>query len=94
MSITTSIQTLFPSAQGETALAKGIPMSMLEMTRIAYKDAGIKIRVVYRGPRAQSVGRIMPGSNGYPSYSYKRSRNSAQSTCMKCDATSFAIYPL
>ena len=89
-SITTSIQTLFPS--NGRSWAKGIPMSMLEMTRIAYKDAGIKIRVVYRGPRAQSVGRVMPGSNGYPSY--KRSRNSAQSTCMKCDATSFAIYPL
>ena len=86
---TTSIQTLFP-ATGERALAKGIPMNMLDQVRSIYKQAGISIRIVYRGPRAQSVGRVMPGVNGYPSY--KRSRYSAQSTCMKMDATSFAVY--
>ena len=90
MSIVSSIQTLFPVAQGEAALAKGIPMSMLEMVRIAYKDAGIPILVAYRGPRAQSIGRIMKGCNGYPDY--KRSANSAQAACLKSDATSFAIY--
>ena len=86
---TTAIQTMFP-ATGEAALAKGIPMEMLELVRRSYKAAGIKVRVVYRGPRAQSIGRMMPGVNGYPSY--KRSAYSAQASCLKADATSFAVY--
>ena len=89
MSIVNTIKALYP-AIGEAALAKGIPMNMLPLVRIAFKDEGIRIRVAYRGPRAQSVGRIMKGYNGYSNY--KRSRFSAQSSCLKSDATSFAVY--
>jgi hypothetical protein len=85
-----TIKGLFPAAQGERAFAKGIPMEMLNLVRAFFKAEGVNIRVAYRGPRAQSVGRIMKGYNGYSNY--KRSRFSAQSSCLKSDATSFAVY--
>ena len=86
---TTIIQAMFP-AIGEAALAKGIPMEMLDLVRRSYKAAGITVRVCYRGPRKASIGRIMKGVNGYSNY--KRSAYSAQSSCLKSDATSFAVY--
>ena len=96
MSIVTSIQALFPSPSTEVSLAKGIPMSMLEMVRIAYKDAGIEVRVKYRGPRKAQAGISMPciGISAGPGRTYIRSKRTARSTCLKAYATSFAVYPL
>jgi hypothetical protein len=86
---TSTIKALFP-AVGERACAKGIPMEMLNLVRASFKAEGIKVRVAYRGPRYMSIGRIMKGYKGYSNY--KRSAYSAQSSCLKSDATSFAVY--
>lgn len=90
MSIVNSIQTFFRSPENEQSLAKGLPMHMLEMARIAYKDAGIPIRIKYRGSRKSQVGITMKGGNGRV---YKRTSTMANQTCLKAYATSFAIYP-
>ena len=62
-------------------------ISELESVRAQYRAQGQRIRVRYRGPRAQSVGRVMPSG-------YVRSSYNAKSDCLKADATHFVVYSI
>jgi hypothetical protein len=68
-----------------------VPIELRETVLKLYKDVGMKIRLRYRGSRAQSVGRLMPR---YPASAgfYKRTRNQANQDCLLADATHFTIY--
>ena len=66
-----------------------IPMRFYEDVRDAYKDAGIKIRLRFRGSRVQSVGRAMPCLDGS---TYRRTRHQANQDCLMADATHFTVY--
>lgn len=74
----------------QTVLAYWIPISLLDTVRAAYRDAGIRTRMRFRGPRAHSVGREMPciGSDR----TYRRTRNQANQDCLIADATHFTVY--
>lgn len=63
----------------EQSLSKNHPIQTLAAVRAQYRDAGIKIRVRYRGPRRKTV-------RGRTSYS-------GQLTCLKADAKTFSVYP-
>ena len=91
MTAVASIQTLFPSSRGEAAVAKGIPMSLLPLVRNAFREAGVPVRVAFRGPRAHSIGQMMPAPRA-TARPYPRTAHSAQSWCLKRDAESFAVY--
>jgi hypothetical protein len=66
-----------------------VPIELRDEVLAAYAAAGIKPRLRYRGPRAQSVGRAMPRLDGT---TYPRNRYQAQSYCLLADATSFTVY--
>ena len=66
-----------------------IPMRFYEDVRDAYKDAGIKIRLRFRGSRVQSIGRLMPRLDGS---TYRRTRHQAHQDCLIADATHFTVY--
>jgi len=66
-----------------------VPMQFYNNIRNAYKDAGIKIRIRFRGPRKDSVGREMPRLDGT---TYRRTRNQANQDCLMADATHFTVY--
>ena len=66
-----------------------IPMRFYENIRYAYKDAGIKVRIRFRGSRVKSVGRLMPRLDGS---TYRRTRNQANQDCLMADATHFTVY--
>ena len=53
----------------------------------AYRDAGIKIRTRFRGPR--DPNRLMKGCDGR---TYRRGKYSARITCIKDEATHFTVY--
>ena len=53
----------------------------------AYREAGIKIRTRFRGPR--DPNRMMKAHDGR---TYRRGKYSAQITCLKCEATHFTVY--
>ena len=63
----------------EVCLSKGHSIDTLDNVRAFYKNANIKIRVRYRGPRRKSA-------KGGISYSGRLS-------CLKKDAVSFTVYP-
>jgi hypothetical protein len=88
MAAVNSIKARFPS-NGDASLAKGIPIEMLDMVKWFFKEAGIDIRVKYRGPRKNQIGIMMRGVNGV---CYRRHAEQAQATCLKAYATSFAVY--
>lgn len=67
-----------------------VPVSYLADVLKTYCEAGIKIRIRYRGPRAVSIGREMPCINS--DGTYRRTRNQAYRDCLKSDATYFTIY--
>ena len=62
----------------EYSLSKNHPIQTLEAVREAYRQAGIPIRVRYRGPRRKNA-------RGRTTYS-------GQSTCLKADAVRFSVY--
>lgn len=68
-----------------------VPMQFYENIRCAYKDAGIKIRIRFRGPRKDSVGRLMPRIPSVGGF-YRRTRNQANQDCLIADATHFTVY--
>lgn len=70
-------------------IAYWVPIELREIVLAAYRAAGIKVRLRYRGPRAVSVGRTMIGVNGHE---YKRPRNRAMQDCLMADATHFTVY--
>lgn len=67
-----------------------VPIELREQVLEGYRAAGIPVRLRYRGPRAQSVGREMPciGSDR----TYRRSRSQANQDCLLEDATHFTVY--
>lgn len=62
---------------GRRSALHGVPISQLDNVRLLFAKAGKKIKVRFRGPRAH---------NAY------RSPNTKQSTCLKQDAKTFAVY--
>jgi hypothetical protein len=71
------IQEQFKTPEGQVALAYHVPMEMLEEVRLAYRQAGIKIRAVYRGPRRRPTPKWI---------------NEGNSFTLKTDSTSFSVY--
>ena len=67
-----------------------VPISLRETLLNLYREAGIKVRLRYRGSRIHSVGREMPciGSTD----TYRRTRNQANQDCLRDDATHFTVY--
>lgn len=70
-------------------IAYWVPIELREIALAAYRVAGIKARLRYRGPRSVSIGRTMIGVNGHE---YKRTRNRAMQDCLLADATHFTVY--
>lgn len=87
---TQALESLFPAPIGHDAVAYWVPIAMRERVLAAYRDAGIPIRIRFRGSRAASVGRLMPciGSDR----TYRRTRNQANQDCLLADATHFSVY--
>lgn len=65
----------------ETSLFKGIPVTEENLEHIKALKAHIPVRVRFRGPRPEV------SANGTARHKFNR-----QSYCLKCDATSVAIY--
>jgi hypothetical protein len=82
----------YPAPSGDIAIAFWIPMSYREDVLKAYRDAGIKVRIRYRGPRKQSIGRIMKVEVKDKVYTYRRTRRMAMQDCLIQDATHFSVY--
>ena len=82
-----AIETVFASPLGHNSRAYWIPMRYHADVLKAYRDAGIKIRTRFRGPR--DPNRMMTAINGR---TYRRGKYSAQITCLKCEATHFTVY--
>jgi hypothetical protein len=70
------LYTLYRSP-GNTSLFKGVPVEMRERVLAYYKAIGSKVKLRYRGPRVHRTF---------------RSQNTRQSSCLKLDATTFAVY--
>jgi hypothetical protein len=87
-----SIETLFASHANHGSRAYHVPIAMRNEVLAAYKSAGIKIRVRYRGPRLQSIGRIMRVEVRDKVYTYRRTRHMAMQDCMMQDAKTFSVY--
>lgn len=88
---TQALESLFPAPIGHDAVAYWVPIAMRERVLAAYRDAGIPIRIRFRGSRAASVGRLMPripASAGF----YRRQRHQANQDCLLADATHFSVY--
>lgn len=88
-----AIETIWPGQNFRSAngvRAYWIPIVMREKVLAAYRDAGIKVRIRFRGPREQSVGREMPCIGS--SRTYKRTRSQAHQDCLIADATHFTVY--
>jgi hypothetical protein len=67
-----------------------VPIELRETVLSLYRQAGIRIRIRFRGSRKASVGREMPciGSDR----TYRRRRNQANQDCLLADATHFTVY--
>ena len=76
----------FPYAQ---VRAYWVPIMFRETMLAMYRERGIKVRLRYRGPRAQSIGRTMVRNDGS---TYRRSRVRAMQDCLLQDATHFTVY--
>jgi hypothetical protein len=87
-----SIETLFAAPVNHVARAYHVPMSMRNEVLEAYKSAGIKIRIRYRGPRLEAIGRIMRVEVRDKVYTYRRTRHMAMQDCMMQDAKTFSVY--
>jgi hypothetical protein len=70
------LYTLYRSP-GNTSLFKGVPIEQRERVLAYYKAVGQKVKLRYRGPRVHRTF---------------RSQNTRQSSCLKLDATTFAVY--
>ena len=62
---------------GRTSLYHGVPVTMRDEVLTYFKNQGIKVKLRYRGPRA---------------HRRYRSPVTRSTTCLMCDATSFAVY--
>ena len=84
-----AIENFFTAPAGHFAVAYQVPISLRQKVLAAYREAGIPVRLRYRGPRKQSVGRKMIGAHGT---TYVRSASQAQHDCVLADATCFSVY--
>lgn len=82
----------FSPPEGHASRAYHVPIHYRDMILAAYKAAGIKVRLRYRGSRKQSVGRVMRVEVRDKVYTWKRNRYQAQSYCLKEDAKTFSVY--
>ena len=84
------IETTYAAPIDHFAMAYWIPIELREQVLSAYRDAGIPVRIRFRGSRIASVGREMPciGSDR----TYRRTRNQANQDCLLADATHFSVY--
>lgn len=77
----------YASGKGRASIMHGVPVSMLDAVLVAFKAEGRKVKIRYRGPRAHRYANHV---------SKKRFYNldiiNAHSTCLKADATTFAVY--
>ena len=77
----------YASGKGRASIMHGVPVDMLDAVLGAFKAEGRKVKVRYRGPRAHRYAHHA---------SKKRFYNldiiNAHSTCLKADATTFAVY--
>ena len=96
MNIITNIKRDYPVLRTckpyNEVLAYWVPIELRDIVLAEYREAGIKIRLRYRGSRKASVGREMPciGSDR----TYRRTRNQANQDCLLADATHFTVYGL
>jgi hypothetical protein len=86
---TNSFENVFQPPFWHDAIAYWVPIALRERVLAAYRTAGIPIRIRYRGPRVQSVGREMPRLDGT---TYRRRYNQAMQDCLLADATHFSVY--
>jgi len=84
-----ALESLFPAPLGQTAVAYWVPIEMRDRVLAAYRAAGIPIRIRFRGPRVESIGREMPRIDGG---TYRRTRHQANQDCLLADATHFSVY--
>ena len=93
MNVITNIKRQYPVLRTRNpyneVLAYWVPISLRDSVLLAYKEAGIKIRLRYRGSRKESVGREMPRLDGS---TYRRTRSQANQDCLLADATHFTVY--
>lgn len=84
-----ALEQSFSPPPNHSSIAYMIPIVLLKHVKRLYSNAGIKIRIRYRGSRKQSVGRVMKTINGG---SYTRSKSQANQDCLISDAKYFSIY--
>ena len=66
-----------------------VPIELRETVLALYREAGIRIRIRFRGSRVQSIGRLMPRLDGS---TYRRTHHQAHQDCLLADATHFTVY--
>ena len=66
-----------------------VPIELRETVLALYREAGIRIRIRFRGSRVQSIGRLMPRLDGS---TYRRTRHQAHQDCLLAVATHFTVY--
>lgn len=77
MTQTVNLELLKYRSYGRNSWFHGVPATMRDEVLSYFKSIDVKVKLRYRGPRA------------HRNY---RSSNSRQTTCLREDATSFAIY--
>lgn len=80
-----------PTGFYDSCRAYWVPIALRETVLNAYREAGVKVRLRYRGPRSQAVGRMMPRIPSVGGF-YSRSRTRAMQDCLIADATHFTVY--
>lgn len=80
---------IFKTPTDQCSIAHNVPIALRQETLDAFNEEGVPVRLRYRGPRMQSVGRLMYGANRFP---YRRTRSQAYQDCLREDATSFSVY--
>lgn len=97
MNIITNIKRDYPVLRTckpyNEVLAYWVPIELRNIVLAEYREAGIKIRLRYRGSRKASVGREMPRIPAAAGF-YRRTRNQANQDCLLADATHFTVYGL
>jgi hypothetical protein len=74
---TVNLELLKYRSYGRHSWFHGVPATMRNDVLSYFKSIDVKVKLRYRGPRA---------------HRQYRSSNSRSTTCLMCDATSFAIY--
>ena len=77
MTQTVNLELLKYRSHGRTSWFHGVPAAMRNEVLSYFKSIDVKVKLRYRGPRA---------------HRQYRSSNSRSTTCLMCDATSFAVY--